>query len=569
MLSGLEVNKNTTRFKTDRLVLIAKIKNESKRIPFFLSYYRMLGVESFIFIDNNSTDGTLELIRNHDDILVFSTNEPLYSHSEWIKEVLENYRLNHWSLVVDIDELLCFPYLEDMKLTQLIEYLDSGNYNAVEALLLDTYPRDSLVLTDIPNYCSSLSEINYFDSGSHFLKKTRYYAGVRKRVFDAEPCLTKFPLFKYDNSITIEAGMHSMKGASLPGFSTALLHHKFDSSFEAKTQEAIKLGTYWNNSEEYRKYACKNNPILYDKNFSTQYLDSRTLIDKGIMRVDVNLSEYTKKIKNPTVSIIVCSKGIDAIPTRLLESIREQTYKDFELIVIDNNFTPTIGSDDSIITKIIHEKRAGLSFARNKGIEASLGNYVLFIDDDVILDENCVAHLINGTERFQSDMVGGSVLLRQDINPNLTKKERRFLSELTYLEEIEKVRPPKYIVGACMLVRRSAFIKYGFFFTGLGRKKETLLSGEETEFIKRVNKYGGKVSYMKDATCIHNINLERTKFGYLLRRAYWQGITDCKIDKLYNEEVHRSRVMVLNIKDTLLNLMRRIGYQVEAHKTRN
>jgi GT2 family glycosyltransferase len=569
MLNRLSSHEDNNHFKKSPVVLIAKVKNESKRILFFLNYYRMIGIESFIFIDNNSTDGTCELLASQNDVLTLSTKEPLYHHNTWIKEVLQAYRVNSWSLVVDLDELFCFPYLENTKITQLLAYLDYNHFTAVESLLIDMYPKGYLSHANMPTHCSPLSELKYFDSNSHFLKRTRYYGGVRKRIFNIEPCLTKFPLFKYNKNMAIEAGMHSIRGVKSPRFSTALLHCKFDANFSIKAQEAIETEVYWNDSEEYKKYALKEDWVLYDDNFSAIYSDSQSLIKKDIMRADLSLTNYIRKIKNPTVSIIICSSGTTTVSPALLQSLEKQTYQDFELIIIDNNPNPTIHSTDTIIDQIVHERESGLSFARNKGVQTSIGSYLLFIDDDVILDKACIENLVQGVERFQSDIVGGDVLLRQDITVNLTRKERRFLSELTYTEDIEKVEFPKYIIGACMLIKRSTFIKYGLFFTGLGREGKTLLSGEETEFIKRINKYGGKVSYIKDATCTHNINLERVKFKYLLRRAYWQGITDCKINKIFNEEFKRNKIISLNIRDTFLNLFRRIGYQVEVYNTRH
>ncbi len=277
----------------------------------------------------------------------------------------------------------------------------------------------------------------------------------------------------------------------------------------------------------------------------------------------VDARDCSKSFDNPKLSLIICTYGECNLSRDLLKSIGEQSFKDFELIVIDNNKIQKIDNINDIDCKIIHEENRGLSFARNKGIEFSVGEFLMFIDSDVILDKDCLENLLNGANTYNSDLVGARVLLRNDIRHNLTKKERRFLSELIYEGDIESIYFPKYIVGACMMFRRSTVMKYGLFLTSLGRKGTNLLSGEETEFMKRIIKYGGKVSYINSAICTHNINLDRTKFRYLFRRAFWQGVTDHLIDELFNETANRKyKIIESNYRNIILNISRFIGYKL-------
>ncbi len=558
---------NNLSLKKDDIVLIVKVKDELKRIPFFIQYYKMIGINYFIFIDNNSSDNLSEFLLNQENTSIFFTDDVLSNHNLWVTRILETYCVGHWCLIVDLDEFFCFPYIENFKINQITQYLDLNDHNAVGSILLDMYPKDFLSDAVIKNDYSPISLLRFFDKHSHFVEVGKYYGGVRKRIFDAKPCLSKIPLIKYNSNMIIGPGMHSVKNINLPGFSTALLHCKFDSDFKVKIKEAIKTGVYWNNSEEYKKYGEKykinNDFSIFDKNISTQYVDSKTLINSQIMSYDSNFDNYVKKQKNSKISLVLCTYGRNNIFIDLLKSIEDQSFDDFELIIVDNNEVPKIKVATSVTYQVIHEKNKGLSFARNRGIEHSVGEYIMFIDDDVILDKNCLENLLNGIEHYNSDLAGGSVILRKDIKSNLTKKERRFLSELVYKNDIEFLDFPKYIVGACLMVRRSVFMKYGFFLTKLGRNGLTLLSGEETEFIKRINKYGGKVSYINNAKCIHNIDLVRINFRYLLRRAFWQGVTEYIIDSLFDEMNNRRyKIFEYGVKNFILNVSRLIGYKL-------
>ena len=79
--------------------LFAKIKNESLRIEHFLEWYRQLGVARFFLIDNESNDGTLEIIHNQPDCYVFQNVGNMADAKagvDWITPLLNEYGVGHW-----------------------------------------------------------------------------------------------------------------------------------------------------------------------------------------------------------------------------------------------------------------------------------------------------------------------------------------------------------------------------------------------------------------------------------------------------------------------------------------
>lgn len=108
---------------------------------------------------------------------------------------------------------------------------------------------------------------------------------------------------------------------------------------------------------------------------------------------------------NPLVSVIVPVYNVEQYLDECLNSIRQQTYENIEIIVVEDYST-----DDSLNTltkhlkdprvKLIqHEKNSGLSAARNTGIDAAKGDYIMFVDsDDLVhlsLIELCVKYAIS------------------------------------------------------------------------------------------------------------------------------------------------------------------------------
>lgn len=87
-------------------------------------------------------------------------------------------------------------------------------------------------------------------------------------------------------------------------------------------------------------------------------------------------------------SVIVPVYNVEKYLSKCLVSILNQTYRDFELILVDDGSTDNSSricdhyesSDDRI--KVIHKKNGGLSSARNEGIKYSSGDYIIFVDSD-------------------------------------------------------------------------------------------------------------------------------------------------------------------------------------------
>ena len=121
---------------------------------------------------------------------------------------------------------------------------------------------------------------------------------------------------------------------------------------------------------------------------------------------------------NRLVSIIIVSNGKDNYLKSCLESLKVQTYPEFETIVIDNslnhNFSQEILKCYPGIKLYSSVKNLFYCSAVNKGIEVSKGNFILCLNDDVILDKSFIEEALKGfLVEPKIGMVGGKIL-RQD-----------------------------------------------------------------------------------------------------------------------------------------------------------
>jgi len=92
------------------------------------------------------------------------------------------------------------------------------------------------------------------------------------------------------------------------------------------------------------------------------------------------------------ISVIVPVFNIDKYISKCIESIMEQTYKNLQIILVDDGSTDTSGeicdryAKKDIRIQVIHKKNGGLVSARNAGLEAAAGEYVGFVDGDDYID---------------------------------------------------------------------------------------------------------------------------------------------------------------------------------------
>ncbi len=89
----------------------------------------------------------------------------------------------------------------------------------------------------------------------------------------------------------------------------------------------------------------------------------------------------------PLVSVVITTYNRCEVLKRAILSVINQTYKNLEIIIIDDASTDATSKavsliDDSRLKYIAHPKNLGVSIARNTGIQSSTGEYIAFLDDD-------------------------------------------------------------------------------------------------------------------------------------------------------------------------------------------
>ena len=110
------------------------------------------------------------------------------------------------------------------------------------------------------------------------------------------------------------------------------------------------------------------------------------------------------------VSVIVAAYNIQDYIVKCLKSIANQTYKNFEVIVVDDGSSDNTGkladefaeNDKRFI--VIHKENGGVSSARNRGIDIASGDFIGFVDGDDIIEDDMYEMLVNNAIKYNADI---------------------------------------------------------------------------------------------------------------------------------------------------------------------
>jgi hypothetical protein len=301
------VAKRTEAIKPDDILLFSTLRNERVRLPYFLRYYRELGINHFLIVDNDSDDGTREYLAEQKDVSLWHTGASYKAARygmDWMNWLLLRYGHNHWTLTVDPDEFLVYPFSDTRPIRALTDWLDTYDIRSFPAMLLDMYPKGPIDAQPYREGQNPLEIAQWFDSGNYTISRNWYFnnlwiqGGPRARMFFADnpysgPSLNKIPLVKWQRRYAYVSSTHMLlpRGLNMvyddwggEKVSGCLLHAKFISPLTAKVAEELERREHFAGSREYIAYSeqLSSEPDLWCK-WSEKYINWRQLEILGLM----------------------------------------------------------------------------------------------------------------------------------------------------------------------------------------------------------------------------------------------------------------------------------------------
>ncbi len=301
------VQDNTNKIKENDILLMSVMRNEKIRLPYFLDYYRKLGINHFLCVDNNSDDGTHEYLRSQPDVSLWWTDVGYKNATfglDWSNYLLRRYAHKHWVLTVDPDEFFIYPFCDTRPIRALTDWLDDTGVRSFGTMLIDMYPETGIMDAPYHEGQNPFEVAPWFDSGNFMITRNPTYGnlwiqgGARARVFFQDnplkaPALNKIPLVKWHRRYAYVSSTHALLPRGLNQVyeeqggektSGALLHAKLINTLGEKAKEELLRGQHYAASGEYKAYAkqLEDNPVFWNK-WSEKYINWRQIEILGLM----------------------------------------------------------------------------------------------------------------------------------------------------------------------------------------------------------------------------------------------------------------------------------------------
>ena len=238
------------------------------------------------------------------------------------------------------------------------------------------------------------------------------------------------------------------------------------------------------------------------------------------------------------VSIIVPVYNTGSKLRKCMESLVNQTMQDIEIVIVNDgstdntrNIIDNISKYDSRV-KILHKENAGVSAARNSGIEASTGEYVVFVDGDDYIAQEYVEYMISLIEKTESDFCLSKCCYTKS---GEIQTENEYIEKLQPEDATALLLSPNVIVGCWnKIFKRSLIVDNNVWFS------TTLFYGEGLNFITTL------------AQVSKSVGVGNRKVYYYRRNNEASATTKFDIDKLRNGEralkIIRQNMVVINDK---------------------
>lgn len=234
------------------------------------------------------------------------------------------------------------------------------------------------------------------------------------------------------------------------------------------------------------------------------------------------------------LSVVICTRNRAGYLRLCLQGLRRQTASPdgFEVIVVNNGSTDETSALVAEYSRemsnliLLREPEPGISRARNTGWNKAKGDWVAYLDDDVIPEPDWAeqAILCAGKACAEVGVIGGRA------TPIWEAKRPAWLngrvaSQLAVIDWPESgwIQQDQWVAGANILYRRALLERLGGFDPSLGRTDKNLMSCEEALLNEQILDAGYRVYFAREMSVRHHVQEERMKFGWLLRRAYWNG----------------------------------------------
>ena len=209
--------------------------------------------------------------------------------------------------------------------------------------------------------------------------------------------------------------------------------------------------------------------------------------------------------KNKKVLIVIVNYKSTKYLLELLDSIKNLSYKNYDILVVDNNSQESLDELKKFNIKLIENKEnKGFTGAVNQGLKNYKYDYYLLLNPDTIVDEDLLSELINTAESKKAGFVGSAIYDYGTKKLSALAGKRNFLTGLGF--PIKNIKEPteldgktEYVDACSLLISRNVIDKVGYF------DENYFMYLETEDLILRAKKQGFKIFTNPKAVVFHKL----------------------------------------------------------------
>ena len=293
----------------DELLVITVVRNGQLYVRSFMEHYRALGVAHCVFLDNGSTDGTVDALCSFPDTTVLQTDAPYGKFENTMKRYLaERFSAGRWNLCADIDELFEHPFSDRLPLRHFLRYLNHHSFSAVVTQMLDMFSDAPLADVRSTSEDRVWEKFTYYDVTTidrppyEWVETPRddirmHWGGIRRRVFGTDNGLTKTALVLMNGKVKPFIEWHHALGGVTADVTCLLRHYPFGGAFVEKVRDAVRTSRYGaTTTGEYVAYAnalAANPNLTLMSNSARPFSGVDALIDDRFLVVSDQYRRWT------------------------------------------------------------------------------------------------------------------------------------------------------------------------------------------------------------------------------------------------------------------------------------
>lgn len=422
----------------------------------------------YVVVDGNSTDGTVDLLRRHEDMIDYYVSEPdkglYYAMNKGIELAQGDYILilnsDDWYVNDAVEALVAATSYSGCDFVSGLE-----RYVNAEEKILNVSPvmnfDYSIYLRASIHHETMLVPRRIYDQIGPYNTDYRIVGDLDLMIRLFEAGITHYKLLKEITFFRQTGVSNTDKGA----MNTDRVNLLSKTLPFIDKEEAVFLANRggWSGFdllELAEKYSTKTRLVKAVHAYMLDHVE-RALQGRGLhAHWKPYAKELIEKIKDaqsrcsPRVSVVLAVYNAEDTLRRCIDSVLQQSLQDIELICI-NDQTPD-GSQaiiddyvrkDKRVVSINNEKNVGLGATRNRGIDLARGEYVFHLDPDDTLPPNALKEIHDLAQRYGSDMTRGAYLHEQFLlGQTNVRKERKGLKENTaHIVNTTLGKSPKFL----------------------------------------------------------------------------------------------------------------------------